>query len=183
MRIITGKLKGRKIPVPDTGLLRPTSDRAKEGIFSAIDARIYFENRRILDLFAGSGSLGFEALSRGASHCTFVDNESRHVDHIKKLAKDFEVNDLIRTVTAEVDDFLETNSQGFDLIFADPPYDYPGLEELADKILSGNHLNKEGWFILEHDKYSDFSSHPAVVFSKPYGRTIATIFVLPEAGF
>ena len=183
MRIITGKLKGRKIPVPDTGLLRPTSDRAKEGIFSVIDARIYLENIRILDLFAGSGSLGFEAISRGASHCTFVDNERKHTEHIKKLARDFGVESQIRTETSEVVDFLQNNSQSYDLIFADPPYDYPGLEDLTDLVFSGNLLNIDGWFILEHDKYSDFSSHPAVVFSKAYGRTIATIFVLPGTEF
>ncbi|WP_372903082.1 RsmD family RNA methyltransferase, partial [Rhodohalobacter sp.] len=68
MRVITGKLKGRKIPVPNTDLLRPTSDRTKEGIFSVIAARTYLDNTRVLDLFAGSGNLGFEAISRGAEN-------------------------------------------------------------------------------------------------------------------
>lgn len=183
MRIITGKLKGRKIPVPDTGLLRPTSDRAKEGLFSVIDARIYLENTRILDLFAGSGSLGFEAISRGAAHCTFIDNEKRHTDHINKLAREFEVEPQVRTETSEVHAFLQNHPQMYDLIFADPPYNYPGLEDFPELIFSGNLLNKEGWFILEHDKYSDFSSHPSAVFSKTYGRTITTIFVLPGTDF
>src|SRR5690625_5855245 len=96
MRIITGKLKGRKIPVPDSGLLRPTSDRAKEGIFSMIDARIYLDNYRILDLFSGSGSLGFEAISRGASHCTFVVNEALHINQISKLDREFGVDFMVR---------------------------------------------------------------------------------------
>jgi 16S rRNA (guanine966-N2)-methyltransferase len=68
MRIITGKLKGRKIPIPDTGELRPTSDRTKEGIFGVIAARWFFDGCHVLDLFAGSGNLGFEAISRGVDH-------------------------------------------------------------------------------------------------------------------
>lgn len=183
MRIITGKLKGRKIPVPDTGLLRPTSDRAKEGIFSMIDARIYLDNTRILDLFTGSGSLGLEAISRGASHCTFVDNEAQHMNQIGKLAREFGVASQVRTVTSDVIEFLNQNQEAYDLIFADPPYNYPGFDELVGEILSGNHLDREGWFILEHDKYSDYTSRPGAVLSKSYGRTVVTIFVLPGTEF
>ncbi|HLR91175.1 MAG TPA: 16S rRNA (guanine(966)-N(2))-methyltransferase RsmD [Balneolaceae bacterium] len=183
MRIITGKLKGRKIPVPDSGLLRPTSDRAKEGIFSMIDARIYLDNYRILDLFSGSGSLGFEAISRGASHCTFVDNEALHMNQISKLARKFGVASQVRAVTSDVTEFLQQNRESYDLIFADPPYNYPGFDELVEEIISGGHLEKEGWFILEHDKYSDYSSRPEAVLNKSYGRTVVTIFVLPGTEF
>src|SRR5690625_2570273 len=106
MRIITGKLKGRKIPVPDSGLLRPTSDRAKEGIFSMIYPAIYLDNYLILHLFSGSVSLGFAAISRGASHCTIVDNDALHIYQISKLAREFGVASQALAVISDVNEFL-----------------------------------------------------------------------------
>ncbi|NBC64261.1 MAG: 16S rRNA (guanine(966)-N(2))-methyltransferase RsmD [Bacteroidetes bacterium] len=178
MRIITGKLKGRTIPVPKTGLLRPTSDRAKEALFSVIDARTYFVGTRVLDLFAGSGSLGLEAISRGADFCAFVDEEPEHIKHIEKLSLQFNIEDQVRTYTMDVEIFLETNPGGFDFIFADPPYDYYDFPGLVETILSGNWLNNDGMFILEHSKDNDFESHEHCVFSKAYGRTVIAMFKL-----
>ncbi|MCC5914727.1 MAG: 16S rRNA (guanine(966)-N(2))-methyltransferase RsmD [Balneolaceae bacterium] len=177
MRIITGKLKGRTIPVPKTGELRPTSDRAKEGIFSVIDSRTYLESTRVLDLFAGSGNLGFEAISRGASSCLFVDREKAHIDQILKTAGELDVTTQVQTLITEISELLTENKQGsFDFIFADPPYDYFAMEEMISQILEGGWLNEEGWFILEHDKRHDFSGHPNCLTSKSYGRTIAAFF-------
>ena len=182
MRIITGKLKGRPIPVPKSGLLRPTSDRAKEGIFSVISARTYFDNTRVLDLFAGSGNLGFEAISRGAESCLFVDREHQHTRHIEKLAKQFQVESQVQTITMDVETFLERSSHNsYDFIFADPPYDYHQMKEMAEIILTRKWLSDEGWFILEHDKHHDFSDHPACFSCKSYGRTTASIFSADSA--
>ncbi|MEX0823221.1 MAG: 16S rRNA (guanine(966)-N(2))-methyltransferase RsmD [Balneolaceae bacterium] len=183
MRIITGKLKGRKIPVPPTDQLRPTTDRAKEGLFSVIAARVYLENTRILDLFAGSGNLGFEAISRGAESALFVDNESRHIQHIEKLAKTFGVESQVQTIAMDIEKFLEKDYGSFDFIFADPPYDYFLMEEMIDTILDGNWLREDGWFILEHDKRHNFSSKEHCVYSKAYGRTIVSIFKLSDVDF
>jgi 16S rRNA (guanine966-N2)-methyltransferase len=178
MRIITGKLKGRTIDVPKTGQLRPTSDRAKEGIFSVISARRYFDRCRILDLFAGSGNLGFEAISRGAAHCLFVDQEAAHTRQIVKTAEKLGVSSEIQTITRSTEQFLEKNTRApFDFIFADPPYDYFLMDEMLDTILTQNWLAEDGWFILEHDKYHDFSEHEKCVYSKAYGRTTASIFM------
>ncbi|TVQ67287.1 MAG: 16S rRNA (guanine(966)-N(2))-methyltransferase RsmD [Balneolaceae bacterium] len=176
MRIITGKLKGRSIPVPATDLLRPTSDRTKEGLFSVLNARIYFDGLHVLDLFAGSGNLGFEALSRGAESCLFVDSEPLHIRQIEKTAAQFGVSDKISTRIKSTELFLEQESGSYDLIFSDPPYDYFQMEEMIQTIMSKNWLSPDGWFILEHDKRHDFSSHPLSVFSKAYGRTIVSIF-------
>lgn len=183
MRIITGKLKGRPITIPKTDKVRPTSDRTKEGIFSVIAARRYFDNLRVLDLFAGSGNLGIEAISRGASHCTFVDNEPEHISHIQKTASSFGIEKSIQTLAMDTKEFLEKNSGQFDLIFADPPYDYYAMQELPDLILQKNLLEEDGWLILEHDKHNDFAEHPGCVFSKAYGRTIASIFTLSGSDF
>lgn len=177
MRIITGKLKGRTIPVPKSGLLRPTSDRAKEGIFSVIAARTYFDNTRVLDLFAGSGNLGFEAISRGSESCLFVDREHQHTRHIEKLAKQFQIESQVQTITMDVETFLERSSHSsYDFIFADPPYDYHQMEEMTEIILTRDWLSDAGWFILEHDKRHDFSGHTACLSCKAYGRTTASIF-------
>lgn len=183
MRIITGKLKGRKIPIPKTDLLRPTSDRAKEGMFSVIAARMYLDNCRILDLFAGSGSLGFEAISRGAESCLFVDREVLHTRHIEKLAKSFDIESQVRTLTADVETFLDQQHGRFDFIFADPPYNYFLMEEMVEKIVNKKWLHDDGWFILEHDKNFDFEPHENCVFSKAYGRTVVSIFKLNNEGF
>ncbi|MCC5907405.1 MAG: 16S rRNA (guanine(966)-N(2))-methyltransferase RsmD [Balneolaceae bacterium] len=183
MRIITGKLKGRTIPVPKTGQLRPTSDRTKEGLFSVIDARTYFDNTRILDLFAGSGNLGFEAISRGAENCLFIDSDHQHIKQIEKTAQTFGVENQIKTITMSVELFLEKNYGTFDFVFADPPYDYYKMEGIIDLIMNNNWLNMDGWFILEHDKRHDFSSHEYCVFSKPYGRTIVSIFKQSDVDF
>lgn len=177
MRIITGKLKGRTIPIPDTGELRPTSDRAKEGIFSVIEARTYLDNARVLDLFAGSGNLGFEAISRGASAVLFADRESAHTDQIRKTAAELGIEAQVQTITIDISEFLESGEAGsFDFVFADPPYDYHAMEEMIAHVMDGNLLNSDGWFVLEHDKRHDFSAHPRCFTSKKYGRTIAAFF-------
>jgi 16S rRNA (guanine(966)-N(2))-methyltransferase RsmD len=183
MRIITGKFKGRSLDIPKTDKVRPTSDRTKEGIFSVIAARRYFDQLRILDLFAGSGNLGIEAISRGAVHCTFVDDEPAHISHIQKVAASFGIENLVQTLVMDTQEFLEKNSPPFDLIFADPPYDYYAMQELPDLILEKNLLADEGWLILEHDKHNNFTEHPNCVFSKAYGRTTATIFTLSGTDF
>ncbi|MBP3192809.1 16S rRNA (guanine(966)-N(2))-methyltransferase RsmD [Natronogracilivirga saccharolytica] len=182
MRIITGTLKGRKLSVPRNVRMRPTSDRTKESIFAIIDVRKHISDSRVLDLFAGSGSLGFEALSRGASGVTFIESSRNAVDHIRKTAETFGVDDKTQAVCTSVEHFLNGPSQPFDLVFADPPYEFETLPGLPDIILDGGWLTHDGWFILEHDKRHSFADHPNCAFSKPYGRTIVTIFTqqIPE---
>lgn len=176
MRIITGTLKGRIIPIPETDELRPTSDRTKEGLFAVIAARRFFEGTVALDLFAGSGNLGIEAISRGTDQVLFVDRNPDHIRHIEKLARQFGILEQIQTVTRPVEEFLENRTATYDLIFCDPPYDYFFMEEMISLILEKGWLKEGGWFILEHDKRHDFSSHPNCIFCKPYGRTIVSIF-------
>ncbi|MEX0994494.1 MAG: 16S rRNA (guanine(966)-N(2))-methyltransferase RsmD [Balneolaceae bacterium] len=176
MRIITGKLKGRVIPVPDTGNLRPTSDRTKEGLFSVIVARRFFEGTSVLDLFAGSGNLGLEAISRGSDHVLFVDRQAEHIRQIEKTARVFKVDHQIQTRKMSVEQFLETPPVAYDFVFSDPPYDYFLISEMPDKIIRNGWLKADGWFILEHDKRHNFTNHAHCFYSKAYGRTIVSIF-------
>lgn len=177
MRIITGTLKGRKINIPNTLNVRPTSDRTKEGLFSVIEARRFIPDTHILDLFAGSGNLGIEAVSRGAAKVLFVDNDRRNIQHIEKLGKKLGVSSQVRTVVSDAADFLNGPAIPYDIIFSDPPYDYPLMNEMIEIILSRGWLNENGWFVLEHDKRHDFTGHPHCFFSKAYGRTIVSIFL------
>lgn len=176
MRIITGSLKGRKIPTPETEGVRPTADRTKEGLFSALIARTDLANAKILDLFAGSGNLGFEAISRGASRVLFVEENPVCVESIKKLGQHFSVEDRFSVQRMSVDMFLSNPSSSFDIIFSDPPYDIEGIPEMIEKVLNEGWLNEGGWFVLEHDKRHDFSDHVDCVFTKAYGRTIVSMF-------
>lgn len=179
MRIITGLLKGRQVTIPDTLNVRPTSGRTKEGIFSTIDSRKYLRQSQVLDLFAGSGNLGFEAISRGADNVLFVDQERKNIAHIEDVAREFDVEDQVRVATIDAEQFLDGPAIPYDFIFADPPYQYPNIEPLIDKILQGGWLQPTGWLILEHSKRHNFSEHPYCIINKIYGRTVISIFT-PE---
>jgi len=181
MRIITGILKGRQINIPNTLNVRPTAARTKEGLFSILEARKYIRSTNILDLFAGSGNLGFEAISRGADKVLFVDSDRRNIDHIEEVGREFEVSDRIRTVVTPVEKFLEGMPLPYDIIFCDPPYDYPLMHKMIEMIVSDGWLAENGWLILEHDKRHDFTDHPHCAYYKEYGRTHVSIF-LAEKG-
>ncbi len=176
MRIITGLLRGRKIEIPKNLDVRPTTDRVKEGLFSVIAARRFIQNCTILDLFAGSGNLGFEALSRGAQSVRFVDYSRHNIAHIEKLANEFEVSPQIRTVNLAVEHFLESPAIPYDIIFSDPPYKYSLIEQTVSTILSNGWLQPDGWLILEHNKYYDFSENLHCSQIKKYGRTYVSFF-------
>ena len=176
MRIITGKLKGRRFSIPKGLDVRPTTDRTKESIFNKIVAYKYLENSVILDLFGGSGNLGFEAISRGAKQVTFVDIKPENIKLIEKVAADFEIEKNIRTVVSDVQQFLENRTMSYDFIFCDPPYWYEWMDEMITEIIDNGWLNEDGWFILEHDKYHNYEKHPNHFFSKAYGRTTVSIF-------
>lgn len=176
MRIITGLLKGRKINIPKTLNVRPTTDRVKEGIFSVIDAHRYLPNSTVIDLFAGSGNLGFEALSRGARDVRFIDNDPKNIAHIKKQASTFEMDQQTSAVKYDVKYFLEGHAAPADIIFSDPPYKYPHIEETVETIFSNDWLLSGGWLVLEHNKYYDFSEHQHCLQEKKYGRTLVSFF-------
>ncbi|MEX0721622.1 MAG: 16S rRNA (guanine(966)-N(2))-methyltransferase RsmD [Balneolaceae bacterium] len=176
MRIITGKLKGRRIHIPKGLEVRPTTDRTKESIFNIIDARVYLDGAMILDLFAGSGSLGFEAISRGAKKVTAVESDPKNAKNIQKTAEQFDVEDQIRVVTTDVLQYMNGMPLPHHFIFCDPPYEYAFVNEIIEAILTQNWLSEEGWFIFEHDKKHRFKEHPHCFFSKSYGRTMVSIF-------
>jgi len=180
MRIITGKLKSRKIVLPKGVETRPTTDRTKESVFNILEVRKGIEDAVVLDLFSGSGNLAFEAISRGAKKALCIENNKKCALAIESNAKNFGVQELIKVITADVWGFVNGFATSYDIVFADPPYDYPYMAELVTAVVSNGWLIEEGWFILEHDARHDFSSHSHCVFAKPYGRTVVSIFLAHE---
>ncbi len=175
MRIITGSLKGRRLAVPNGVDLRPTSDFTKSGIFNIIEARKGVDGCSVLDLFSGTGNLAFEAVSRGASRAVCVEADRKAAELIRKTAEAWGVADRVSVVTSKVETLPDGGFGTFDLIFADPPYDWPGIPAMPDRMLDG-WLEPDGWFILEHDVRHGFATDPRCVFAKPYGKTLVSIF-------
>ncbi len=146
-------------------------------MFNVIESRKGIQGTRVLDLFAGTGNLGFEAISRGAAHVTSVDSSPESARLVRAGTKWFGIEHQMAFVGSDVETFLEKKQFGsFDIIFADPPYDWPGIPTLPDKILKTPWLSDDGWLIVEHDARHSFVNDPRCVFAKPYGRTIVSIF-------
>ncbi len=143
MRIIAGKYRSRKIHLPKgsaresaDGSLRPTSDRARETLYDVLTNIVDFENAACLDLFAGTGALGFEALSRGAESVVFVDMSSKNLDAIKTTAGNLGCAEQVSVFKDNALHYLrESKDKAFDFIFADPPYDYKKYNELTEFAL------------------------------------------------
>jgi 16S rRNA (guanine(966)-N(2))-methyltransferase RsmD len=176
MRVITGKYKGRHFDVPRTFKARPTTDFAKENLFNVLKGYIDFdEEPTALDLFAGTGSITLELLSRGCSRVVSVEADSLHYSFICGFVQ--KLQDLNAfPVRADVFRFLSKCHEQFDFIFADPPYALPQLEQLPDIILSHQLLRPDGLFVLEHGKTQDFSQHPHLVDHRAYGSVNFSFF-------
>ncbi len=147
LRIISGKYKSRKInslplsrsaPGKHRSILRPTTDRARVMLFDIISNKVNFKDIKCLDLFAGTGSFGFECLSRGAVSCTFVDYSAKCMEIIRKTAAELDCLNQTDFIKDDVLNFLNNNSMSFDVIFADPPYGYRHYSELSEKISGQN---------------------------------------------
>ena len=175
MRIIAGRLRRRSLRAPKGLLTRPTTDRVREAIFNLIESRLALDGTDVLDLFAGTGSLGLEAVSRGAATVSFVEMQAGVLKVARQNAADLGVADLCRFLRADAVAYLERyHGPPFDLILADPPYDLEALPSLPDLALP--HLNPGGLFLLEHDARLTFDDHPHLDTSRPYGRTIVSVF-------
>jgi 16S rRNA (guanine966-N2)-methyltransferase len=157
MRVIAGKFKGRNLKSPPSMQVRPTSDRLRETLFNVIAAHV--PDARFLDLCAGSGAVGIEALSRGAAHATFVDRSRRSCQLVESNLKLCHVSDEEADIyCSEVTEFLKQTSshtvERWDVVYFDPPYkqDYlPALEILGSSQL----INDEGLLVVEHHHKTD----------------------------
>lgn len=150
IRIIGGTFRSRQLDTPDVITTKPTMDRVRAGVFSALSTDIY--NSCVLDLFSGSGSYGFEALSRGAKNIIFVENNDKAFSCIQKNAAKLGVYNQIEMFKEDVLSYLnmqEANS--FDIIFADPPYKLGVYEDLLKLVIDKNLLKEHGVLVLESE--------------------------------
>ena len=122
MRVVAGELKGRRLAAPVGGATRPTTDRVREAVFNALASLDVVVDARVLDLYAGSGALGIEALSRGAAHCTFVERDRAALAAIDENIATLGLGDRARVLVA--DGIAAASRVDADLAFADPPYDF-----------------------------------------------------------
>ena len=172
MRIISGSHKGKKIFIKENLPVRPTTDRAKEGIFNIIENRYYFSDKNVLDLFSGTGNISFEFGSRGADEITSVDSNNNCIKSIKETNKVLKYN--ISTLKLDALDYLEKCEKQFNFIFADPPYNYEKYLEIVQLIKEKNLVKKDGLLIIEHDKNNKFYDENLEL--RKYGTTYFSIF-------
>lgn len=187
MRVVAGRYKGRHFDVPRSFKARPTTDFAKENLFNVLRSYIDFEEEapQALDLFAGTGSITLELLSRGCAHVTAVELDSQHISFIRQFLRQLKAEDEVTLLRADVLRFLKKAPGTYDFIFADPPYALPQLEQLPDLIFdvqctTGDGrcaiLKEGGLFVLEHGKTQDFSEHPHFIGHRAYGSVNFSFF-------
>ena len=182
MRVISGKARGLKLNTPKSEDVRPTTDRVKESLFNIINP--YIMDGDILDLFAGTGSLGIECLSRGANKCVFVDLNRSSIDIVKSNIKKARVEENSEVMNVDFKSAIErvkNNSYKFDVIFMDPPYYKDMFINALEKIDNADLLDEDGIIVIEHDSKDDFPENIGRLEkskSKKYGNTTLTFYKL-----
>lgn len=175
MRIITGKYKGKRFDVPHTFKARPTTDFAKENIFNVLRAYVDFEETRVVDLFAGTGSITLEFLSRGCPEVVAVEQDRAHHAFISQCLRSIG-DPAAKCMCGDALRFIAKSARTFDLVFADPPYALRELPELPDRVMRSNLVNDDTLFVLEHGKTNDFSQHPCFLEHRAYGSVNFSLF-------
>ena len=178
MKLIAGQFGGHGLKTPSGHATRPSTARVREALFGLIDARIYLEGAEVLDLFAGTGALGLEAISRGAILVTFVEQNREVLDYARQNAEKLGVEDKCIFIQGDAVEYLRSHSgPELDLIMADPPYKLEAMQEMPDLAIP--HLQTDGVFTLEHSSHDWFDEHPHLMTSRSYGRTIVSLFRPP----
>jgi 16S rRNA (guanine966-N2)-methyltransferase len=182
MRVITGLYKGRTIRTVDDLSVRPATDRVRQTLFNMLGTRILLEGSVVLDLFAGSGSLGIEALSRGAKRVLFVEagrNAARLLEENLAALGCEESAEVLQTDALE---YLRAAREKADLIFADPPYVFEETADIPALVFERGLLAPGGYLLIEHSKELQFETtgHYRVGPVKRFGRTYVTFFQGPK---
>jgi 16S rRNA (guanine966-N2)-methyltransferase len=187
MRITTGLYKGRTILTVKDYSVRPATDRVRQTIFNMITSRISLDGIRVLDLFAGSGSLGLEALSRGAAHATFVEQNEEAAEVIERTIALFGCADRAQVLPMDAMHFAGAHRVPFHLVFADPPYVFDGTKDIPGLLFGNGILTPGGYLVIEHaddlafESTTQYTAGPV----KKFGRTRVTFFrqaAIPEDG-
>lgn len=176
MRIIAGTLRGRRLNPPTSLPVRPTTDMARESLFNILNNYVDYEECAVCDLFAGTGAVSVEFISRGAAEVVAVDNNSQCIDFIRSTADRLNLANL-RPLRVDAFDYIKRSPRQFDILFADPPYALETLPQLPDLVFAGTILAEGGIFVLEHSAQHQFDQHPNFWQHRHYGKVNFTFFV------
>ncbi len=177
MRIIRGKYGRRRFDVPKNITARPTTDFARENLFNVLENLVDFEELTALDLFAGTGAMSFELLSRGCKAVTAVEKSNVQCQFIKKVAQELNEKNLT-LVRGDVFRFIASAGNPFDIVFADPPYALPRFAEIPELVLQSGLLQEGSVFVIEHSRDHDFSQLPHFADHRAYGSVNFSIFII-----
>jgi len=175
VRIISGKNKGKQIHPPPGFKARPTTDFAKEALFNIIENYFDIEELSVLDLFAGTGSISYEFASRGARRISTVEKDPATFRFIRNMIGKMEMVQ-VNPVHSDAMKVIRNPWEAYDLVFADPPYDFTELQSLPNLILDSSLLEKEGWLILEHPSGMNFSENRQLFDHRKYGSVNFSFF-------
>ena len=176
MRIIAGNHKGRIIRATKDFKDRPTIDFAKESLFNILNNYYYFDEIKVIDLFAGTGNISYEFASRGTTQITAVDLSKKYTNFIEKESDKIFSDNPIMTITVDVFEFLAKHPLDYDVIFADPPYKLENIEKIPDLVFNNKYLKEDVLFILEHSKFHNFKEHPKFQKERKYGKVHFSFF-------
>ncbi|MCG6910186.1 MAG: 16S rRNA (guanine(966)-N(2))-methyltransferase RsmD [Deltaproteobacteria bacterium] len=178
MRIISGKCRGRKLHTFAGKQIRPTTDRMRESIFNILSSRVH--DAMVLDLFAGSGALGLEALSRGARAAVFIDNQERSLNLLKKNIEACRMPEATRIIRWDIErslNCLKVVRAGFDLVFMDPPYNRGLIEPGLRNLHASGAAAPEARIVVEHASEESLplkTDHFELVDQRTYGKTLVS---------
>ena len=175
MRVVGGKYKGRRFSPPKKFPSRPTTDFAKEALFNILQNRLDWEDCDVLDLFAGTGNISLEFISRGAKSVISVDNHRISHQFIRKTQSEFG-DDNWMVLRKDAFAYCEESTASFDLIIADPPFGLNGIEEMIDQILSSKLLKDGGLLIVEHGQENNFENRTHFQEIRKYGGVNFSFF-------
>ncbi|MVN89965.1 16S rRNA (guanine(966)-N(2))-methyltransferase RsmD [Mucilaginibacter aquatilis] len=179
MRIIGGRLKGLRLNPPKNLPVRPTTDLAKEALFNILQNQIELEGIKVLDLFSGTGNLALEFASRYAQSVVAVDRSIHCVNYLKDTARQHGL-EQIKTFKADVFKYLDIETEGYNLIFADPPYDLSRIPEIPKIVFERNLLLPGGLLIVEHQSMQNLGNHPNFAEQRRYGHSSFSFFWMKE---
>ena len=162
--------------MPRTFKARPTTDFAKENLFNVLSNYMDFEDGIVaLDLFAGTGSISIELVSRGCDRVISVEKDGAHHDFISKIMKEVQTDKCL-PIRGDVFKFINGSHEQFDFIFADPPYELKELGTIPDLVFENNMLKENGLFVLEHGKKNNFEDNPHFIERRVYGSVNFSFF-------
>ncbi len=182
LTITGGTLRSRRVPTPPGRAVRPTPARVKEALFSILGARV--GDARVLDLFAGSGALGFESLSRGAAHVTFVEKHRATADALRAAARELGVAEQVDVIAAPAERAVRAVAGRYDLVFADPPYAQPYPHAAMTTLRERRAIDAQTTVVFEHSARQAAPADPQmhVERAERYGEVaLAFLRPLPEA--